>query len=675
MKKGPIIILISIAFNVQLIAQQSFRDSVDILNYSIYIDLSKTQTRQITGKCELKLKPIYNASKIRLDFEGLQTDSVISAGKKMKFSFNANLLTIDMERTLKAIDSITFTVFYHGTPKEDRRWGGFFMGKDYAFNYGVGMDANPPNYGRVWYPCIDNFTDRAYYEYFIQTKADQMAACPGLLESVEKLPDGTKLFHWKLHQSIPTYLSSVAVGNYAVYKDTVQGLERIIPIEVYVEKKNESKTAITFANVKKYLHAFEYRFGPYQWDKIGYVSTNFMSGAMEHATNIAYSSYCDGTTSCESTLVHELSHHWFGDLVTCASEKDMWLNEGWASFCEAVYYEYVGGTSAYKDYVRDNHRKVLIYAQNNPGAFGALYGMPHEDTYGSVVYDKGADVAHTLRGQMGDSVFFAVLIKYFKDYAYKNITVDGFKQYLSEKSNMNLDDFFDFWVYSPGFPHFAINNLKIKQVKNQYQINFTIDQKTIGTDKILKCSNVEIGILDKDLKVNIYNLKQNGNSTPVKLLIDFEPMLVLFDPNEKISDATVDEYTIIEKPGNYQFEKEKFSVDVQSIVSPLFFQVVYNWISPFKDKPFKEISKINDKYWDVNFHSNGKSNLVSRFSFNLSPIFGKPSGIDSNLKLLYRENPENKWQYTNSKLEINGREAFFTVANTFPGQYVVVSIE
>lgn len=677
MKKPWLFILTVFFCTNQLLAQLNFRDSVDILEYSIHLDLSKTQTKQIWGRCEIKLKPVYDLTKLKLDLEGLRTDSVLSGQNRLKFSFNGNFLQIFLDKKLLSTDTFEISVYYHGTPKEDKKWGGFFIDNDYAFNMGVGMDATPPNYGRVWYPCIDNFTDRAYYKYFIKTKSNQKAACPGILQSETHQNDGTIIYYWKINQSIPTYLSSVAVANYSVLKDTVQGIERIIPIEIYTERGSESKTKNAFKKLKLFFHAFESRFGPYQWDKIGYASTNFSMGAMEHATIISYSNYCNGSSSCESTFAHELSHHWFGDLVTCSSEKDMWLNEGWASYCEAIYYEYVGGEIAYKNYVRANHKNVLTYELNNSSSFGALYGMPHPDTYGSVVYDKGADIAHTIRGQIGDSVFFQALKKYFRDYAFKSISVEEFKNYLSKTTKIDLKDFFDFWIYSSGFPHFSINNLKVKPLKNKYEINFTIEQSLLNTEKYLNSSFIEIGILDKNLKLNKYKLKQNGKSCQQKLLLDYEPKMIIIDPDEKISDAITDEYMIAEKPFNYNLEDENIQLIINDLNTPAFYHIGYHWVAPSNEKANKNIKKLYDKYWEIKCYSTGTINTSIIFYFELSPLIKSPIDKDDKEKLhiLYRSNYGEEWIVLQANSEIQGDQGIFEIKDAKAGQYTIGLME
>ena len=127
---------------------------------------------------------------------------------------------------------------------------------------------------------------------------------------------------------------------------------------------------------------------------------------MEHATNITYpNSSINGSLSDEWLYAHELSHMWFGDKVTCASADDMWLNEGWAVFCESVFREGLYGKESYKTTMRSKLKDVLQFTHIKDGGYRALYGIPPEYTYGSTVYDKGGQVAHTLRGYLGDSLF------------------------------------------------------------------------------------------------------------------------------------------------------------------------------------------------------------------------------------------------------------------------------
>jgi len=384
------IILVFIIFyinNYLINAQENnYRDSVDVAHYQINMDFSDLESKQIKANTILKITAQKDELKsIALDLLGLKVDKVLLNKKAIKYSYNSKVLRINLDKIYTKKDTLELNVYYHGTPKKDKSWGGFFITSEYAFNYGVGMKALPPNYGRVWYPCIDNFTDRATYEYHITVKKEHTAVCSGTLNKVDEYAN-KYIYHWQLNKPIPTYISSIAVSDYVVLKDTVKGLERTIPIEIYVNRKDKEAGKITFAHVKDFFHAYEKAYGAYQWEKIGYVATPFKNGAMEHATNIAYGANCNGNSTCEYTLAHELSHHWFGNLVTCRTEKDMWLNEGWAVFSEAVFEEHLRGKQAYKNYIRKKHKRVLQYAHLLDKSYLPLYGIPHAQTYGETVY-------------------------------------------------------------------------------------------------------------------------------------------------------------------------------------------------------------------------------------------------------------------------------------------------
>ncbi len=654
--------------------EKNHRDSIDVLHYSIHLDLSKLALKKISGKTDITFVSVYgNKSTVKFDFEGLITDEVKVKNKSLKFKQTSDELSINLKTSIAVSDTTTISVFYHGTPKHDKEWGGFFIDSDFAYNYGVGMEASPPNYGRVWYPCIDNFTDRATYDYYIKISNNHKAACPGILQSVTNQDNNSQIFHWKMNQSIPTYLSSVAVGDYKILKDTVKGIEKIIPIELYIKGDEEKGGVITFENLKSFLHAFEYRFGPYCWDKIGYVSTPFERGAMEHATNIAYSDYCNGNSSCESTLAHELSHHWFGNLVTCSTEKDMWLNEGWARYCEAIYYEFKDGELAYKQHVRKNHHEVLSWAQLYPTSYGALYGMPHLDTYGSVVYNKGGDVVHTLRGQLGDSLFFSSLKKYFKDFAFNDISVAEFKDFLSNITKTDLTGFFDFWIYGQGFPHFSIDKYSVEHKDNKYLIDVEIIQRLLNTVNFVKSTKLEIGVVDNNLKLIKFPVYINGESVTKSLELDFEPLLILLDPDEKVSDATIDEYMIFQEKSAYEFSSESFGLTINKIEKPAIFSVTQHWIKPLTLETDLDIRKFTNNYWEIKYTDTNSFTASGTFQISQDKRFYDNLGTSKlqNVKLFYRTNNQQEWEMLNAELNVKNGDASFFVTDLYIGQYAI----
>jgi len=270
-------------------------DSIDVLNYSINLDITDIPGKRISGYTDLEIVPkVNNLNSIPLDLLHLNVDSIfINDTNIISYSYNDTLLRTYCLNPYSTNDTIILKIYYNGQPVIDpSTWGGFYFGSGYAFNLGVGFEDNPHNYGRVWYPCIDDFVDRATYNCNITVDSIYEAVCGGVLDSAINNMDGTKTYYWYLKQEIPTYLSSVAVNNYICVNDTFNSVTGSIPIDLYVYPGDSSNAAGTFANLKEMLTGFEDRFGPYLWDRVGYVAVPFNSGAMEHATNIAFPRVC-----------------------------------------------------------------------------------------------------------------------------------------------------------------------------------------------------------------------------------------------------------------------------------------------------------------------------------------------------------------------------------------------
>ncbi len=673
-KMKTTLLLLSLFLTIQISAQQlSYRDSVDVTHYHIRLDLSDLNNDTLYGNTTLFITPKFeNLKDIKLDLWGLQVDEVRQEEKGVKFTYDNSVLRIVPSKTINRGDTARITVSYHGKPKKDESWGGFFITPTHAFNFGIGMAATPPNFGRVWYPCIDSFTDRATYEYSIKVKSGDTAASPGTLMSVTNNRDSTQTWHWILNNTIPTYLSSVAASNYRIIRDTIAGMEGSIPAEIFIDKNQFEKGEKAFEHLGGFLHSFENAYGPYVWEKIGYVSTPFKGGAMEHATNIAYSSNCIGQAGCENTLAHELSHHWFGNLVTCRTEKDMWLNEGWASYSEAIFIEYQYGEEAYKTHNRKRHQRVLQLAHLYDHGYRALYGIPHEYTYGFTVYRKGADVALALRSYLGDSLFFSTLKHYFVNYAFKDISTTEFRDYFSKTANEDLDNFFDFWVFGAGFPHFSIIDLSIEKSGEKYNVDYKISQQLKETDNYLK-SDIEVGYLDSQWKIHKETIPFAGKTTTVSCKLRFKPLIILIDPDEKMPDATTHEYRILKETGKEMFAEELFEMEITKLQDSAFVRITHNWIRPLTTPADDKKFEFAQRYWQVEYLSSEEFTASGKFKYNLTyALDGNLKNYNGNLLLLYRKNPSASWQTVNTTKVDEGRMSYFSVDSLKAGEYVVV---
>ncbi|MFH2143144.1 MAG: M1 family metallopeptidase, partial [Bacteroidota bacterium] len=457
-------------------------DSLDILHYTINIEVLYTTT-EIAGNTNLLITPkINNLDVISLDLLKLTIDSIwIDSLITANYTYNDTLLNIFPAGSFNLTDTFTVTVFYHGYPTEDPSgFGGFSFSGSYAYSIGVAFIDNPHNYGRVWYPCIDDFVDRATYDFYIKSDSIKFAVCNGTFQDVVYPGNSKAIYHWNMRDEIPTYLANVAVADYIAIRDTFVGILDVIPIAIYVRPTDSLKAVNSFINLKQILEGFEYRFGPYMWERVGLVAVP-LGGGMEHATNISYgNSLITGNLTYEWLYAHEISHHWFGDLITCGEAEEMWINEGWAVYSEAIYMEYLYGRDAYRQYVRDNHKYVLRASHLDDGGYRALVGVPHEYTYGTTVYDKGGDVAHTIRGYMGDCTFFPAIKHLMDTFQFSDVISEDMKNVFTAYSGIDMTDFFNAWVYAPGFPHFSVDSFDVINNGVDYDVTVYIKQKLKG---------------------------------------------------------------------------------------------------------------------------------------------------------------------------------------------------
>ncbi len=173
-------------------------DTLDILHYSIHLDIVYLSQKTIAGYTDLKVTPKYNnVQHLKLDLLRMNVDSVIANQQSLPFQYNDTLLDISLNTAMNISDTNWVRVYYHGIPvKDPSGWGGFYFSNDsvFAFNLGVGMQDDPHNYGRVWYPCLDDFIDRATYDFHIRVKSQNQAICNGTLQAVTQHPDGSKTY-------------------------------------------------------------------------------------------------------------------------------------------------------------------------------------------------------------------------------------------------------------------------------------------------------------------------------------------------------------------------------------------------------------------------------------------------------------------------------------------------
>lgn len=491
--------------------------SFDVLHYNIKLDLFP-EMEKIFGDVSIKMKVNdKNASKIEINFyDNLEIRDLRLNGNKVKYNRSEKLLII--EKLDRTEDTALVRIVYEGTPKS-LGFGSFNFER--IENHTQIYTLNEPVFASTWFPCIDLPDDKALFDIFITNDSSNVSLSNGKLIDT-KISGSRKTYHWKTIYPISTYLIALFSGNYKSVSHKYLSLSGdTLNLSYYAFPNNIENAQRDFSDHPKYMRTFEELFGAYPFIKEKYSVAEFgwQSGAMENQTITGIgSNFISGRKLFSDMLIHELAHHWWGNAVGPKTWKDIWLNEGFATYSEALYYEKQSDISALQSTLRAKFAMFPSGTLHNPG--NALFT--------SLIYNKGAWVLHMLRKEIGEEYFFKLLREYFVQYKYSNASTNDFKL-LSEKiSKKNLKTFFDQWVYKgEGIIELGgtwstqkngddfVTSIKIKQLQKGYDIyKFPLEIK-LFYDREGETQTSTNLIEDKEV---IFNLKSKNK--PNKLIFD-----------------------------------------------------------------------------------------------------------------------------------------------------------
>ncbi|MAZ92849.1 MAG: M1 family aminopeptidase [Bacteroidales bacterium] len=628
-------------------------DSIDAIHYKINIDEINTSDQTIKGWTNIIMNPlVQELTQIKLDLKSLTVDSVFVNQFIRPYTYSNDKIVIDLSESISIGDTVNVKVYYHGHPFHEA-WGGFHFSGDYAFNLGVGFESIPHNLGKTWFPCIDDFTDRATYDVIGTAETGLTITAGGRLLDTINNGNNTTTWHWNIPYQIPTYLASICIGDYVEYKDVHVGIEDSIPISIYTRPSSAGNVAGSFINLHEIIEFFETRFGPYPFEKIGYTGTAI--GAMEHVSNIAYpNSAINGGTSSEYLYTHELSHMWFGNKVTCSTAEDMWLNEGWATFCAIYYKEVLYSHATFLDEMRTTHKDVLQNAHVIDGGYWAVSNIPQEVTYGKTAYDKGSTVVNTLKNYLGDSLFFDAMTAYMTNdtIAYSSRSSEELCDFLTAYTGIDMHSFFDAWVMSPGTPHFSIDSINVNEEGQEYIIDIWFKQKFKGFDFLANDNILEVTFIDENFILftdTIHFSGKTGHSVKVydKNTMPSEPILALMDLFEKTNDATTDNYSYFSEPMEYTFPSTYFTIYVDDLTDSAMIRATHSWVEPDSlVNPIEGLKLSPYRHWKIEGIFPESINASGKFFYSISSNLDNElitSTIDS-IVILYRENAADEWK-------------------------------
>ncbi|MEU0005485.1 M1 family metallopeptidase [Streptomyces sp. NPDC006314] len=401
-----------------------------------------TAAGHLDGKAVLTARATQKLTRFDLDLKGLEVTSVTVDRRAAAFRRDGQELVVTPRHSLRAGQEFRVTVAYHGTPKPvtdpDGSADGWIPTDDGAFV------AGEPQGAMTWFPANNHPKDKSSYDFTITVPKGRTAVANGVLLG-QRTAHGRTTFRWRETQPMAAYLATATIGRFNVERYTTRD-----GIQVYnaVDAREARAAAPVLKKLPSVLAWESKLFGPYPFRAAGAIVDHAPSVgyALETQTRPVY----DSAPSL-STLVHESAHQWFGDSVSLTAWKDIWLNEGFATYAEWLYAEQHGGDSAQKRfdalYARPAGNALWAYPPGDPGSGKYIFGTP--------VYARGAMTLHELRNAVGDRDFFRILRTWAAEHRGGHGTTAQFVRLAEQKSGKQLDGLFHTWLYAKGKPNSA----------------------------------------------------------------------------------------------------------------------------------------------------------------------------------------------------------------------------
>ena len=428
-----------------------YRANNDLLSY--YLDIRVDPDKKyLSGKNTIRFKMLKDDTRIQLDLHAaLNIDKILLGETPLKYERDSGAVFVDFPETLRAGREYSIDFYYSGNPVEQGRFGAIAFRKDPSGHPWINTACEGIG-ASVWWPNKDQWRDE------VENMRISVAIPNGLVDvsngkflGKTDLGDGYTRWDWLVQYPINNYDVSLNIGNYEHFSDRLGDL----PLDFYALPEHLDQAKKQFAQAKGMLEAYQHYFGEYPWQKDGYKLIEAPYSGMEHQSAVTYGNhFANGylerdwtgvgiSTRFDFIIIHESAHEWFGNSVTAADVSDMWIHEGWATYLESLYVEYMYGKNdalkylnAYKSKVRN--RQPIVQQRG-------INREPPQDQY-----FKGALFINTLRSIVDDDKrWFALIHDMYQHFKYKTILTEDMVGYFNEKTGMNLTPVFDEYT-TPG---------------------------------------------------------------------------------------------------------------------------------------------------------------------------------------------------------------------------------
>ena len=668
-------IAILFVFTLFFAKAQTPGENINVTHYEIHLNNFDFNNHTLQAQTTVTLTVLSPTSTIALELKSLTVSAVTASGANVSsFAQNGDVLTINLASPLSSNALASFTITYGGNTFNES-WGGIMWTNGYVCNMGVGFESIPHNLGKCWFPCLDNFTDKATYDVYVTVPTEMTAVCGGNLESNNDNGDGTHTVHYNVPQEIATYHISFVAGNYVEWTDIYNGMNGDIPITVYVKPSQINSVPGTFVHVKDIANFYENCFGPYPFNRIGYAVTSV--GCMEHVDNIGITSgVVTGNTTQEEYVAHEMSHMWFGNKVTCATAEEMWLNEGFAQFCGVFYRSEIYGEDDFQQAMNSKINTITTWCKSESNWI-PLNNVPQTMTYdNSAVYNRGAVVVNTLMNYLGRETFLEGLRSYLNTYNYSAASSEQLRDALTAATGIDMNGFFDTYVFTAGMPHYGVDLINVTPNGNQYNATVRMTYKHYGPEHVGQNNRVEVTFIDNACQLQTELVNWDGLEENKTVTLDINPIAAFADYYNHFLDAKFDKNLTATAPGNTGINQQ-LTITVNSVADSVMLRGEEHYVAPDNDPNIPGLTLSTKHYWNVLRLDFGEADVSGKFTFsNNSNMDGDiiHSENDSAV-LLYRANINDTWHSIPYTQQGTWKLGFFTVSDLPTGQYTIGAID
>lgn len=542
---------------------ENYRASVTKMHDLIHTNLDVSfdwSNMRLLGSATLTLKShFYPSKELFLDARGMDINEVkLVKGDKMNelaYTYRNDSICITLDKMYTASDTFKVFIDYVAKPEELPKGGSSAITSDKGL-YFINADGSDPlkpqqiwtqgetQSSSVWFPTIDRPNQKTSQEIYITVDTAFVTLSNGkLISSIINSANGTRTDYWK--QSLPhaPYLFMMAIGRYAIVKDTWRGKE----VSYYVEPAYEKYARNIFGNTPEMMDFFSDKLGvEYVWDKYAQVVVrDYVSGAMENTSATVFGEFMqkdtrgllDGTN--EETISHELIHQWFGDLVTCESWSNLPLNESFATYGEYLWNEFKYGRDE-ADYALQNDLNNYLRESRNKQVDMIRFEYEVQDQmFDNHSYAKGGRILHMLRKYTGDDAFYASLNLYLEKNKFQAVEIHNLRLAVEEVTGEDMNWFFNQWFLDKGHPALKID-YEYDSTSSTQQI--TVEQmQDLETTPLYKIPvSVDIYVSGKAERKNIILSKQRET---FEFDVLQKPELVNFDAEKMLLCTKTDNHT------------------------------------------------------------------------------------------------------------------------------------